>query len=339
MDSILYQLDSVKNFLQTPKRIVITSHANPDGDALGSSLGLYHYLISLGHEVLVAIPTELPDFLDWMPAYSHIVTYDAQPAIIETAMREAQLIFVLDYSGLTRIQDMSEGLKNSPAYKIMIDHHLDPEPICNVALWRTSASSTCELMYDFFELLDVLDKVPRASWDCIYVGILTDTGGFKHATSPRLFRVVSNILEKGVDNNLINNLVFNAYSFKRFKLLIFCVSQRLELLEDLNIGIIAVNKQDHDTWEIKRGDLEGVVNFILQIKQLRVAVMITERDKGAKLSMRSKGDFSVQEICSRYFNGGGHFNASGGSSSEPFEQVVGRVKELFQTTYKHKLTE
>jgi len=339
MDTLLNQLDSVKNFLRTPKRIVITAHANPDGDALGSSLGLYHYLKTLGHQLLIAIPTELPDFLDWMPAYQDIVTYDAQPAIIEKALREAELIFVLDYSGLGRIQDMAEPLANSPAYKIMIDHHLAPESFCQTALWRTSASSTCELMYDFFELLDVLDKVPLQAWECIYVGILTDTGGFKHATSPRLFRVVSNILERGVDNNLINNLVFNAYSFKRFKLLIFCISQRLQLLEELNVGIIAVDKKDHEEWDIKRGDLEGVVNFILQIKKLKVAVLITERDRGAKLSLRSKGNFSVQEICNRYFNGGGHFNASGGSSTEPFGVVLYQVKNLFETVYKSQLTE
>ncbi len=337
MNNFQEHIQDIQHFLQTPKRIVITSHANPDGDALGSALGLYHYLKQYGHTIMVVMPTELPDFLEWMPDFKHVVVAENQSTLVQQAIANAQIIFSLDYNSLSRVNEVGTWIGESPAYKIMIDHHLDPDDFATARLWRTSSSSTCELIYDFFEYLGVLDNVPHDAWNCVYVGLLTDTGGFRYATSPRLFRVVADMLERGVDNNLINDLVFNAYTIKRFRLLAYCAYQRLELLEDINTGIIALSKNDHDLWDIKRGDLEGVVNFILKIKQLKVAALITERKDAVKLSLRSKGSFSVQSICSQHFHGGGHLNASGGSSPDNLQKTVQRLKDILYANYKEEL--
>ncbi len=328
MNNFIEQQPLIVQLLQQPQKIVISSHANPDGDALGSALGLYHYLKTLGHEIVVIMPTELPEFLDWLPDFDKVLVSYHQGDICKKAVGEATIIFSLDYNSLARVNEMSEWIANAKAYKIMIDHHLEPENFADAQLWRTSASSTCELMYDFFELLEVWDKVSVEVGNCLFVGILTDTGGFRHATSPRLFRVVAHILEKGVDNNLISDLIFNDYTIKRFRLLVYCLSQRLELLENLNAGIITLTAFDHNEWDIKRGDLEGVVNYILKIKKLQLAAIVTERKEGVKLSLRSKGSYSVQDICKKHFNGGGHFNASGGSSSENLRQTVQKLKDI-----------
>ena len=328
MNNFIPQQPILTQLLQQQQKIVISSHANPDGDALGSSLALYHYLKTLGHEISVIMPTELPDFLNWMPDFDKVLVSYTQAELCKQAIEQATIIFSLDYNALSRVNEVGEWIGSSTAYKVMIDHHLEPENFANAQLWRTSASSTCELVYDFFELLGVWDKVSLEACNCLFVGILTDTGGFRHATSPRLFRVVANILEKGVDNNLISDLVFNDYTVKRFRLLVYCLSQRLELLENLNAGIIGLSLFDHNEWDIKRGDLEGVVNYILKIKKLQLAAIVTERKEGVKLSLRSKGDYSVQEICKKHFNGGGHRNASGGSSSENLRQTVQKLKDI-----------
>jgi phosphoesterase RecJ-like protein len=172
----------------------------------------------------------------------------------------------------------------------------------------------------------------------LYVGILTDTGGFRYATSARLFKIVASMLEFGIDSNKLSDLVFNAYTIKSFNLLAYCISDCLEIMEDCNTGIIAVSQADHKKYNIQRGDLEGVVNFILKIQKIRCAVLITERREIVKLSMRSKGDFSVQEICAKYFNGGGHKNASGGSMRKPFKTVINTFKEVINSQYKAELT-
>ena len=220
----------------------------------------------------------------------------------------------------------------------MIDHHLEPKDFCH-AMWSdTAASSTCELVYQFIDYLGDLDGLNLKALNALYVGILTDTGGFRYATNPKLFRIVAEMLEKGVDNNQLTDWVFNAYTVKRFNLLGFCIGQRLELLEDCNTGVIALSQADHRKYNIQRGDLEGVVNFILKIKKIRCAALIAERRDIAKLSLRSKGDFSVQEVCSTHFNGGGHKNASGGAVKRPFDEVVATFKKVIQEQYKEALT-
>jgi phosphoesterase RecJ-like protein len=219
----------------------------------------------------------------------------------------------------------------------MIDHHMSPADFANAMLWRTSASSTCELIYDFLALMGALDTAPIETFETMYVGILTDTGRFQYATSPALFRIVADISERSVNLNLISDLVSNSYTYKRFKLLGYSISDKLELFEEINTGVIVLDLEDHKNYNIQRGDLEGIVNLILRIRDIRCAILITERKDRVKLSFRSKGNFSVQEICSKYFNGGGHLNASGGQSRESLKNTVEKLKNLLFSEYKAAL--
>ena len=336
---MMIQFDTLKEkVMGDAKRIVITSHANPDGDAIGSSIGLYCYLNQLGHSVSMIMPTEMPMMLNFMIHFEDIHIFENGRKACAELVKAADIVFVLDYNSLSRIDDLEPYVAKSSAYKVMIDHHIGPEDICHAVLSDTSSSSTCQLVYEWLEQMGAVDSLDVDALSALYVGILTDTGGFRHATSPRLFRVVANMLERGVDNNKMTDLVFNAYTTNSFNLLAFCISQRMEILEDCNTGVIALSQQDHQDFQIKRGDLEGVVNFILKIRKIRCAALITERIGIVKLSLRSKGDFSVQKICKKHFNGGGHFNASGGSSRQPFNQVVQTFKDLVSGMYKDELT-
>ncbi|MCP4443051.1 MAG: hypothetical protein GY810_29445 [Aureispira sp.] len=334
----MQNFEQLRELLSSPKRIVITSHANPDGDALGSSLGLYHYLATKGHRLTVIMPTPMPSFLNWMPEYDKILVYDATMTISKQIIEKAEIIFSLDYNSLSRIDSMEGALRDAKGYKVMIDHHLDPDDFADAMLSDTTASSACELVYQFIDMLEDLDSLNAKALDSIFVGLLTDTGGFRYATSPRLFRIVADMLERGVNNNVLTDLVFNSYTTKRFKLLGYCIYECLELLKEANTGLIVLTQADYKRYNIQRGDLEGVVNFILRIRQIRCAAIITERRDIVKLSLRSKGDFSVQAICSKYFNGGGHLNASGGASRKSLRETVDLFKKVILEEYKEELT-
>lgn len=331
-------LEQLKGLLSNPKNILITAHANPDGDAVGSSMALAHYLFNLGHRVNIVMPTEMPDFLDFIPGYEKINIYERQVDICNRKVQHADIIFALDYNNFNRTEQMETVLTNAKAYKVMIDHHMDPADFAQAMLWRTSASSACELVYDFFELLGDLENVPLESFESMFVGILTDTGRFQYATSPRLFRIVADINERGVNINLISDMISNSYTYKRFRLMGYSIYERLELLEDINTGIVVLDQEDHKNYGIQRGDLEGIVNFILRIRRIKCAVLITERKDRVKLSFRSKGNFSVQEICSKHFNGGGHFNASGGQSKDSLTDTLKKLKDLLYSDYKEILS-
>ncbi len=332
-------IEQLKALLSSPKNILISSHANPDGDAIGSSLALFHYLITKGHRVNIVMPTEMPDFMDFISGYDKIWIYEKQVESCNRIVEHADIIFALDYNNFNRTEQMESVLKGSKAYKVMIDHHMDPDNFAQSMLWRTSASSTCELIYDFFELLGVLDQVSMDAFEAMFVGIITDTGRFQYASSPRLFRIVADLTERGLNTNYISDMISNSYSYKRFRLMGYSIYERLELLEDINTGIIVLTQEDHRNYTIQRGDLEGIVNFILRIREIRCAVLVTERKDRVKLSFRSKGNFSVQDICSKYFNGGGHLNASGGVSRESLDKTLLKLKNLLYTDYRDALTQ
>ncbi|MCH2023384.1 MAG: DHH family phosphoesterase [Saprospiraceae bacterium] len=334
----MINFNELKHLLKSPKRIVITAHSNPDGDAIGSSLALFHYLQKSDHSITMIMPTEIPKSLNWMKNFDKILVFENTKTFSRKIIKEAEMIFSLDYNALSRVEGISSLIKKSNAYKVMIDHHIGPEDFCDAVLSDTSASSTCQLIYEFIEMMGDADSLDKDILNPMYVGILTDTGGFRYATSSKLFRIVANILEKGIDNNMICDLVFNSYTINSFNLLAHCISKRIEIMEDCNTGFIALSQSDHRKFNIKRGDLEGVVNFILKIKKMRCAALITERRDIVKISMRSKGDFSVQEVCGKYFNGGGHKNASGGALKKPYKEVIKLFKDIISNEYKEALT-
>jgi phosphoesterase RecJ-like protein len=329
-------LHEIRELLAVPKDVVITTHRNPDGDAIGASLAMYHYLIQLGHTVNIISPSEYPDFLEWMQDVQRIVIFDEDPERSKELVERADLIFFLDFNAMDRIDKLGDLITPLPCTKIMIDHHLYPENCSDYLLSDTSASSTCEMIFDFIDRLGDRNRINRTVAECIFTGILTDTGSFKYGTSPRLFRLVANLIEMGVDDYTLQDLVFNSLQERHLRLLGHCLNRRMEILEEYNTGLIVLTKDDYERFDIKRGDTEGIVNYLLKIKNVKMAVFIMEQPTIIKLSLRSKGDFSVQEIARKYFRGGGHKNASGGYSFQSLRATVKILKDALPE-YKEKL--
>lgn len=321
-------LNQLKELLSIPKDIVIVSHRNPDGDAIGSSLGLYHYLNQYGHAIKMIVPSEYPDAFGWMPNVEDIVIHDSEPEETAEYIRKAELVFCLDFNSLDRIDRVGEMISANTRCKVaMIDHHLYPEPFSDFTMSDTTASSTSEMIYDFVELLGDLGSMNKTIGECIFTGILTDTGSFKYSTSPKLFGIVAELLKLGVDDYQLQDLIFNTRKEKELRLLGYCLYHRMEVLPDHNAALITLTKDDYANFDIKRGDTEGVVNFLLTMKNINIAAFITEQPKIVKVSLRSKGDISVQQIATKYFKGGGHKNAAGGFAYNSLSTVVKRFKE------------
>ena len=329
-------LKELKAFLSIPKDIVITTHRNPDGDAVGSSLALFHYLNELGHTVRVIAPSEYPDFLSWMPGAGEILVFDVHTEQGTEWLQRADMIFVLDYNDLERVDRMGEVIAPLKCPKVMIDHHLFPDPFADYVLSDTTASSTCELVYDFMEMMGHLNQIDLKIADSLFTGILTDTGSFKYSTSSKLYRIVADLVDRGVDDVRLQDLIFNSLDEKNLRLLGHCLYNRMEILEEFHTGIITLTKEDYEKYSISRGDTEGIVNFMLKLKNVKVAAFIHEQPTITKLSLRSKGEFSVQEIAKMHFKGGGHRNASGGSSYAGLKATVKKFKSLLPN-YKTQL--
>ncbi len=326
---MLEKMKEVKALLATPRDIVLTSHRNPDGDAIGSSLGLYHYLVQLGHTVKVAFPSEFPPNFAWMPNSDDILIFDLEPKEVQQYIERADIIFALDFNALDRIDKMGEVIDaQHRTTKIMIDHHRDPEPFVDYMLSDITASSTSELVYRFVQLLDDMPRMNIKIAECLYTGIVTDTASFRHATTPRLFRIVAELLEIGVDDYKVQDLIYNQAAEKNLRLLGHCLANRMEILGEYRTGIITLSKQDYEKFDIQRGDTEGIVNYLLSLKNVQLACFITEQPTIVKISLRSKGDFNVQELCRDHFKGGGHKNASGGYSFNGLKTTLQKFKDL-----------
>ena len=290
-------------------------------------MGLKLFLEKEGHTVKVVVPSGFPHFLNWLPGAEEVLVYDENPEEISELMERMGMVFYLDFNSLERIDKMGEitGKMNVP--KVLIDHHLLPEPIADFDLHSTLASSTSELVYDFIKLLGKEEQVSKEVAECLFTGILTDTGSFKYSTSPKLFRMVGDLLSKGVDDVRIQNLVFNSLEEKHLRLLGHVLHNRMEVLPEYRTAIITLTKKDYEDFKISRGDTEGLVNYLLMMKDIVLAAFIHEQPTITKISLRSKGDFSVQEIAKKYFKGGGHRNASGGFSFTGLRSTVKKFKE------------
>lgn len=330
-------IKELQRLLSTPKDIVLTSHRNPDGDAIGSTLALYHFFRRQGHSVTMIVPSDFPENLSWMEGIRDMLVYDDDPEDVKDLFEKKDIVFCLDFNAIDRIDKLGQlFIDKEEIVKVMIDHHLFPEAFPDFTLSDTSASSTCELVFRFIGMLGQLGQIDEVIGECLMTGILTDTGSFKYSTSPRLFKIVAHLLEVGVDDYKLQDLIFNSMKEKHLRLLGHCLNKRMEILEELHTGIIVLTKSDYKQFDIKRGDTEGIVNFLLKIKNIKVAAFIMEQPTIVKISLRSKGDFSVQEIAQKYFRGGGHKNASGGTSFIGLRPTVRKFKEILPE-YKEKL--
>ncbi len=331
-------LKELRQYLNTPRDLAIVIHRNPDGDAIGSALGLYHVLIQMGHTVRLLTPSEHPPFLNWMPGIEAFIVYDLKQEEAINALELSETIFALDFNALDRIDKMGEYLNTATDKTIvMLDHHLDPEPFADLQISDQTASSTCEVVYLALEQMGLMTYVNAQVADCLYTGILTDTGSFSFSLSSRLFRIAGELLDFGVDNNRLQDLLFNQLPEKHLRLLGYCLYKRMEVLPEYHTAIVTLSKQDYERFKIQRGDTEGIVNYLLKIRGIRLAAFIHEQPTITKLSLRSKGEFSVKEMAQKYFKGGGHKNAAGGHSYSGLRATVKKFKEILPE-YVHQLS-
>lgn len=315
--------------LQTPKKIIITTHHKPDGDAIGSMLALYHYLVKKGHSVTPVTPSELPDFLMWMPGVRQLVNYEAEPDTAKAALQEADYIFGLDFNDFSRTKHLTELLHEAKQPKILIDHHLLPADTWTYGISVPEKSSTCEMIYDFINLANDNQLIDKEIAECIYTGTLTDTGSFRFpVTTSYTHRMVADLMDKGLQHSKVHELVYDSWSVKRMHFLGYVLLEKMEIFPQYKAGIICLSKKDIRLFDINSGDIEGLVNYPLSIANIRFSTLITERSDEVKLSFRSKGDFDVSSFARQHFNGGGHFNASGGRTTQSFTDTVTLFKQI-----------
>lgn len=336
MNTNIQDLEAV---LASPKNIVIVPHKNPDGDAIGASLAVYHYLTLLGHTTSVIAPNEYPDFLKWMPGNEHILKFDTKRKTAKALIDQADLIFTLDFNSLDRVDNMKTALENSKAAFVMIDHHEQPGDYATYTYSDPKMGSTCEMIYHFMDSMGHREKIDKNMATCIYTGIMTDTGSFRFpSTTSITHRVIADLMDKGAENAEIHNAVYDTNGLSRLHLL-GCALKNLVLLKEYNTVYITLTRKELEQFGFKKGDTEGFVNYGLSLKDVKFSVIFIEdtQEDFIKLSLRSVGDFSVNALAREHFNGGGHINAAGGRSDLPMKETIKRFKTLL-AEHKEELT-
>ena len=325
-------MDDINDIIQRlskPSNIAIISHRNPDGDAIGSSLAMKLFLEKKNHICKVILPSEYPGIFSYLPKIDDIIIHDLNAPQSLAAIEKAEIICCMDFNSLDRIDPLAIEVSESKAYKLLIDHHIDPEPFADFYRSDTAASSTCELVYRWIEEMNSEEDIDLDIGTCLLTGIITDTGSFKYATNPQVYRIASKLKTLGVDDWMIQDRIFNSQTERQLRLLGHALRNRMEILPELGTGIIYLNKHDYHNYSISRGDTEGLVNYILMIKGMKVAAFIREMpNSDIRLSLRSKGEISVQEVARKHFSGGGHKNASGGSSKLGLKETIQKFKEV-----------
>ena len=323
-------INQLREQLKNAHKVTLTTHARPDGDAIGSSMGMFHYLRSHNLDVTVISPDEVPTYLQFLPGAEGIIDATKSPAEAEQALKEADVIFCLDYSAINRIDQLGGPLLAAKAPKVLVDHHLGPEDFFDLRFHDTVSSSTCELVYLIIEDLGELDRIEQKGAECLYTGLVTDTGSFRHSnTSSRVHRIAADLISRGVKVEHVGQHVFDSFSEKRLRFLGYCLSNKLTILPEYRTAYITITKEEMDRFELKPGDREGLVNYTLALEGFIFGAMMTDHGEKVKLSFRSKGKFPARSFAQK-FNGGGHLNAAGGASTESLEETEKRLLNLLK---------
>ena len=334
----LADISTVKSILSQPQKIVIIPHKNPDGDAMGACLGLYAFLKGMGQNARVVAPNDYPKFLKWMPGHDTVVNFEWDNGEAQRLLDEATVIFTLDFNDFSRTGQMASVLEAKEADFIMIDHHQQPSDYAKVTYSDVSMSSTCEMIYNFIDFLGQTDSITADIASNLYTGIMTDTGSFKYrSTSSKTHRVVADLIERGADNMEIHRQVFDTNSPSRLHLLGVALSNMV-ILPEYRTAYITLTQEELDANDFKKGDTEGFINYRLTLEGIIFALIFIEnKDEGIiKISLRSVGDFSVNEFARKHFNGGGHDNAAGGRSDLSMDETLEQFNEILKT-YKSTL--
>ena len=330
-------IDHFAKWLDRADKMVIVSHVGPDGDAIGSSLGLWHFLNSQDKTASVIVPNAFPDFLKWMPGSKDILLYDRYKEFADKLIAEADVICCLDSNAPSRIDAMKEAVLASPARKILIDHHLHPEDFCKITISHPQISSTSELVFRLICRMGYFSDITRECAECIYTGMMTDTGGFTYNSNNReIYFIISELLTKGIDKDEIYRKVFNTYSESRLRLMGHVLTQ-MKVYHEHRAALITLTKKEQSQFSYIRGDSEGFVNIPLSIKNVVFSCFLREDTERPmiKVSLRSVGTFPCNQLAAEFFGGGGHLNASGGEfygtmeeAKKVFEQALEKYKPL-----------
>jgi bifunctional oligoribonuclease and PAP phosphatase NrnA len=325
-------------FLSTPRQVVVTTHHKPDADALGSSLGLAAYLKKKGHSVQVITPSDYPAFLQWMPGQATVLAYDAtKKDTVAQKIKEAEIIFCLDFSALSRIYDMADMVRTAHAKKVMVDHHLEPEDFAEFVQWDATAASTAQLIYNLIVELGDKHVIDKDIATCLYAGLMTDTGGFRHNnTRHQEFLIASELVALGANPSQISKNVYDTNTLERLRLMGFVLSEKLTVLPEYRTAYITITEDELKRFGSQTGDTEGLVNYGLSIHGITMAVLMYKRKEDVKLSFRSLGNFSVSDLARAHFEGGGHKNAAGGQSKLSLEATLQQFLNLLPQ-YKQQL--
>lgn len=317
-------IEHIYKELDEPKDVVITMHQKPDGDAMGSTLGLYHILLQLGHQVTVISPTNWASFLKWMPGCDKVLDYERQTAKADELIAKAQWIFCLDFNTLGRTRTMEPALMAATGKRILIDHHQEPQTeVFAYGISDTAKSSTAEMVYDFIIGSGHGDKITSEVAECIYTGVMTDSGSFRFpSTTANVHRLVAFLKDKGLEHGKVHDAIYDNFSESRLKFIGNVLLNRMEIFYEYNTALIAIPQEDLLKYNIKTGDTEGLVNYPLSIEGIKMAAIIIDRGDERKCSFRSKGEVDVNTFARQYFGGGGHFNAAGGQTTLPLQEAV-----------------
>ena len=327
---ILKHFKELNIFLSSPRNIVIIGHRNPDGDAMGSTLALSHYLTKKGHKTTVVVPNEYPEFLHWLPGSDETLRFDWQNNQSVKAIEASDIIFLLDFNALHRVgNDMQNTLEKYPNDFAMIDHHQQPDEM-KYMYSDVEICSTCQMVYQFIEMNDDLDLIDKDIATCLYTGIMTDTGSFRfRSTTSKTHRIIGDLIDKGAENDRIHNNVYDSNSYGRLLLLGKSLSN-LQILPQFKTAFITLTDEEKKQFDFQKGDTEGVVNYALSLKDIIfAAIFIEDKEQNiVKISFRSKGNFSVNQFARNYFHGGGHDNAAGGKSDLSMEETIKKFESL-----------
>ena len=334
----MQQFEVLEELLSSPKNIIITTHHKPDADALGSSLALSQYFTKKGHDVKVVTPTDYPSFLNWMNGNDEVIIFDPKKEDYFKGLLDASdFIFCLDFNSLNRINELGLLVKASPAKKVLIDHHLEPDNFADFTYSDTSAAATAVLIYHFIVRNGDTHLIDKCIGECLYAGIMTDTGSFRHSSTNReVHLIIAELMLHHVDTSRIHQLIYDNNSEIKLRFLGYALSKKLVILKDLHTAYIAITAEELKTFQSQTGDTEGLVNFALSVDGVVMAAVLIERSDAVKISFRSKGNFNVNQFARQNFEGGGHQNASGGKSDLTLDQTVEKFISLLPT-YKEQL--
>ena len=323
-------VDHVEKWFERADKIVIVSHVSPDGDAIGSSLGLWHFLNSQDKTVHVIVPNAFPDFLKWMPGAKEIIQYNRYKEFADKLIMEADVICCLDFNVLSRIDEMEEIVRVSPGRKMMVDHHLYPGDFARIVISHPQISSTSELVFRLICQLGNFSDITKEAAECIYTGMMTDTGGFTYNSNDReIYLIIGELLSKGIDKDEIYRNVFNTHSEGRLRLMGYVLYEKMQVFPLFNSALITLSREEQQKFQYKKGDTEGFVNMPLSMKDICFSVFLREDSEKdmIKVSLRSVGTFPCNQVAAEFFNGGGHLNASGGEFYGPMEEAVALFKQ------------